>query len=177
MRAAPAKTIEPALALDIVIESALWEEQSAAADIIRGAIDAAAAQVKAPAAKPDGEIAILLTDDAAIRVLNRQWRQQDKATNVLSFPSPAAGLNAAHLGDIVIAYETLAREADAEGRPFAHHLAHLAIHGYLHLIGYDHMTDSEAADMEQFETRVLAALGIPDPYALSEPQAGPDRQI
>lgn len=171
MRAAPAETTEPALTLDVVVESALWDAQSSAEDIIRGAIDAAAAQVKAPAATPAGEIAILLTDDSAIRALNRQWRQQDKATNVLSFPSPAADFDAAHLGDIVIAYETLAREADAEGKPFAHHLAHLAVHGYLHLIGYDHMTDSEAADMERLETSVLATLGIPDPYAHSEPQA------
>jgi probable rRNA maturation factor len=172
MCAARAKTTNPALTLDIVVESALWDQQSALEDIIRGAIDAAAAQVKAQAATRGGEVAILLTDDSAIRVLNRQWRQQDKATNVLSFPSPAAGPAGAHLGDIVIAYETLAREADAEGKPFAHHLAHLAVHGYLHLIGYDHMTDSEAAAMERLETSVLAALGIPDPYALSEPQAG-----
>jgi probable rRNA maturation factor len=174
MCAARAETIEPALALDIVVESELWEQQPAAADIIRGAIDAAQSMTQhamTQQATASAEIAILLTDDAAIRVLNRQWRQQDKATNVLSFPSPTASMPAAHLGDIVIAYETLAREADAEDRPFAHHLAHLAIHGYLHLIGYDHMTDSEAVDMEQLETRVLASLGISDPYALSEPQA------
>jgi probable rRNA maturation factor len=153
------------LTLDVMVESPLWNNAPDAEAIIRDAITAAAKGTGNDAA----EVAILLTDDSAIREINRQWRDQDKPTNVLSFPSGEAGREASHLGDIVIAYETLAREAEAENRPFANHLAHLAIHGYLHLLGYDHMTDADAAHMERLETTLLDQLGIPDPYAHSEP--------
>ena len=118
--------------------------------------------------RTNGELAIVLTDDAAIRTLNRDWRGKDAPTNVLSFPAaapsaPRAG-DARLLGDIVIAYETTAREAVAEGKPFAHHLAHLAVHGFLHLLGYDHETDAEAEAMEALEIAVLRRLGVPNPY-------------
>ena len=102
----------------------------------------------------------MLTDDAAIRALNRDWRGNDTPTNVLSFPAPTrqSATGVRHmLGDIVIAYETIAREAAAEGKPFAHHLAHLAVHGFLHLLGYDHETDRDA------ETDGTA--GAHDPHA------------
>ncbi len=86
---------------------------------------------------------------------------------MLSFPSAAPKLAGVPplLGDIAIAFETLEREARAEGKPFLHHLAHLAVHGYLHLLGYDHQTDSEAEAMEALEREILAAMRIPDPYA------------
>jgi probable rRNA maturation factor len=155
----------PTLTLDVIVESPLWDNNPESEAAIRNAISAAAKST----AQAQAEIAILLTDDSAIRDINRQWRDQDKATNVLSFPAGAAGRHTAHLGDIVIAYETLAREAEAENKPFANHLAHLAIHGYLHLVGYDHMTDADAARMERLETALLDQLGIPDPYAHSEP--------
>lgn len=151
--------------LDVMVQSPLWDGEPGAEAIIRRALAAAAKS----AAREAAEIAIVLTDDSAIRDINRRWRDQDKPTNVLSFPSGTAGRAAAHLGDIVIAYETLAREAQAEGKPFAHHLAHLAVHGYLHLLGYDHMTDADAARMERMETALLRELGIPDPYARTEP--------
>ena len=113
----------------------------------------------------------MLTDDLAIRALNRDWRGKDKPTNVLSFPAqePRADRGAPRmLGDIVIAYETAAREAEVEGKPFMHHLAHLAVHGFLHLVGYDHEA-SEAADaMERLEVAILARLGVPDPYPLRD---------
>lgn len=150
--------------LDVIVESPLWDKSPDAETIIRKAIAAATKNT----ARDNAEVAILLTDDPAIRKINRQWRGQDKPTNVLSFPASEAGQDAAHLGDIVIAYETMAREAQAENKPFSHHLAHLAIHGYLHLLGYDHMTDGEAAEMERLETALLDELGIPDPYARSE---------
>src|SRR5262249_21166672 len=110
--------------------------------------------------------------DRAIGTLNARWRGHDKATNVLSFPTPAPARGTVraqrghtyHLGDIVIAYETLAREARAEGKPFDHHLAHLALHGFLHLLGYDHESHGEAEAMERQERRILARLGVPDPY-------------
>ena len=119
----------------------------------------------------EAELAVMLTDDAGIRTLNRNWRGIDKPTNVLSFPAlqptGTGGPDDAPrmLGDIAIAYETTRREADDEQKPFDHHLSHLAIHGFLHLMGYDHETDHDAEAMEGLEQEILAQLGIPDPYA------------
>ncbi len=113
------------------------------------------------------EVSILFTDDAAVRVLNRQYRDEDAPTNVLSFPapSPILGRFGPVLGDIALARETIAAEATAGGLTFADHLTHLIVHGFLHLLGYDHETDSEAIGMERLETAILARLGIADPYA------------
>jgi probable rRNA maturation factor len=113
----------------------------------------------------------MLTDDAGIRTLNNNWRGIDKPTNVLSFPAlPPTGESGPDdaprmLGDIAIAYQTTRAEADDEQKPFDHHLSHLAVHGFLHLIGYDHEKDGDAEAMESLETGILAQLGIPDPYA------------
>ena len=153
----------PGPKIDIIVRSPMWRAEREAKKILREAI----AEAAAAASTPTGELAIVLTDDSAIRALNRDWRGKDEATNVLSFPAPAtSGDNdvVTLLGDIVIAYETTAREAAAENKPFGHHLAHLAVHGFLHLVGYDHETDQEADAMEQLETMILARLGIPDPY-------------
>lgn len=147
-----------ALAIDIRIESALWQAQPLAEDTIRSAI-AAAASFSGTA----GEVSVLLTDDAEIASLNRDWRKLDKPTNVLSFPAPAQGAGGL-LGDIVLAYETLVRECDRENKQFLHHLAHLSVHGFLHLIGYDHQTDSQADEMEGLESRIMLRLDLPDPY-------------
>lgn len=111
------------------------------------------------------ELSIMLVDDAEQQRLNKEWRGIDKPTNVLSFPQiepfgPVAGL----LGDIVLARETLEREAAELETPFAHHFTHLVVHGFLHILGYDHLEDAEAAEMEGLETRILATLGVPDPY-------------
>src|SRR5690606_30774609 len=104
----------------------------------------------------------MLADDTRIRDLNRTWRGQDKPTNVLSFPAPEGPPDDARfLGDIVLAFETVEHEARAEGKPLEHHLAHLAVHGALHLLGYDHERDSDANAMEQHERHILARLGIP----------------
>ena len=148
--------------IDVQIQSPLWDAEPAAAETVRTAIETAAALV--PAA---GEISVLLTDDASVRNLNRAWRGLDKPTNVLSFPAAKAG--GALLGDIAIAYETLAGEAAADAKPFLHHLAHLAVHGFLHLLGYDHQTDSQADAMEGLERAALARLDIADPYRAHEP--------
>jgi probable rRNA maturation factor len=131
--------------------------------IVRRAVTRAAAAVRSPG---KAELAVVLTDDASIRLLNRDWRGVDAATNVLSFPTKAANgkTTAAHLGDIVLAFETIAREARGEGKPFAHHLAHLAVHGFLHLVGYDHERDKDAQIMEDAERAILRQLAIPDPY-------------
>lgn len=114
------------------------------------------------------ELSVVFTDDAAVRELNAGWRGKDKPTNVLSFPafstSPDAPLPPM-LGDIVLAAETVAREAALEGKPLANHITHLVVHGLLHLLGYDHETDAEAEEMEALERAALARLAIPDPYA------------
>jgi probable rRNA maturation factor len=154
VRAATAPTIE------IIVESTMWKKERGAKTAVRQAIAAAAGAVP----ERTGELAIVLTDDAAIRALNRTWRGKNEATNVLSFPAQSPPGTPALLGDIVIAYETTAREAQAEGKPFRHHLAHLAVHGYLHLAGHDHKADAEAEAMESLEIAVLARLKVPNPY-------------
>ena len=114
-----------------------------------------------------GELAIVLTDDVAIRALNRDWRCKDAATNVLSFPAQeprAAPGTPRLLGDIVIAYETTEREARAEHKSFAHHLAHLAVHGFLHLAGYDHQATTRPPPWKGSRSSILARLDVPDPY-------------
>lgn len=117
---------------------------------------------------------VLLTSDSEVHGLNRDWRDRNKPTNVLSFPMLARDvlLNLASdgppvlLGDVALAYETCAREADERGIPLADHAAHLIVHGLLHLAGYDHeLSDEDAAAMETLETKALARMGIPDPYA------------
>lgn len=116
--------------------------------------------------KGAAELSILLTDDAEQRALNQQWRGKDSSTNVLSFPqiepfAPVIGI----LGDITLARETLEREAAEQGISFPDHFRHLVVHGFLHILGYDHLTDDEAEQMESLETAILAKLGIADPYA------------
>jgi probable rRNA maturation factor len=161
----PDSTRQTVVAVDVLTESPLWQNEPSAEAVVRDAIDAAADATSAP----PGELAIVLTNDAAIRVLNRDWRGVDKPTNVLSFPaSRSSGTEPAMLGDIVIAYETLERECRAENKQFLHHLAHLAVHGFLHLMGYDHQTDSEADDMERIEISILSRLQVPDPYLARE---------
>ncbi|MDJ0930882.1 rRNA maturation RNase YbeY [Breoghania sp.] len=117
---------------------------------------------------PGSELSLVFSDDAAVQILNRDYRNKDKPTNVLSFPGgdeegPVFG---PLLGDIVLARETVMREAKASGRGFDEQLVHLIIHGILHLFGYDHQIDEEAVIMEGLETRILASLGIADPYRI-----------
>ncbi|RUU95673.1 rRNA maturation RNase YbeY, partial [Mesorhizobium sp. M7A.T.Ca.TU.009.01.3.1] len=114
------------------------------------------------------ELSLVFTDDAHVRVLNAGWRGKDKPTNVLSFPAfpfVQGGPLPPMLGDIVLAAETVAREAALEDKPVENHITHLVIHGLLHLLGYDHETDTEAEAMEAVERAALARLAIPDPYA------------
>ena len=115
----------------------------------------------------DSELSLVFTDDANIRTINSKWRYIDKATNVLSFPafSIQPGQRPGPiLGDIVIARETVQREAQEENKSFDDHLSHLIVHGLLHLTGYDHQNDDEAEQMESLERKILASLGISDPY-------------
>jgi probable rRNA maturation factor len=117
------------------------------------------------------EVSVQLADDAEIRALNAQWRGVDKATNVLSFPAaPAEKISTAPLlGDIVLAFETVEREAAEEGKTLKDHFVHLVVHGFLHLLGCDHQDAAEADRMEALETDILARLGIADPYAETVP--------
>jgi probable rRNA maturation factor len=152
-------------AIDIIVQSPLWQTEPDVEMMLHRAIAEAAAALSTS----DGELAIVLTDDSAIQALNRDWRKIDEPTNVLSFPAAHASADGASLlGDIVIAFETSAREAAREQKPFVHHLAHLAVHGFLHLQGYDHGGDEEAAAMERLERAILARLGVPDPYLAHE---------
>jgi probable rRNA maturation factor len=158
---------EPPL-LDILQSSPLWDDVPEVAPILRRAMAETARVLQSP--QTAGELAIMLTDDAEIGALNRRFRGANRPTNVLAFPAPPVSPAAAPapvLGDIVIAFETAAAEARAEAKPFAHHVAHLGIHGLLHLMGYDHQCDQAAAAMEQLERKILSGLGIPDPYRLA----------
>jgi probable rRNA maturation factor len=153
---------------EVLVVADCWQTEPEAEAVIHRAINAAAEIADADVG--EAELAVMLTDDAGIRTLNSNWRGIDKPTNVLSFPAlqPTAGAPAdapRMLGDIAIAYETTRKEADDEEKPFDHHLSHLAVHGFLHLIGYDHEKDDDAEAMESLEQEILAQLGIPDPYA------------
>jgi probable rRNA maturation factor len=161
---------QPAAPLtEVLVVADCWQTEPEAEAVIHRAIATAAEMVDADVG--EAELAIMLTDDAGIHTLNSNWRGIAKPTNVLSFPalqpSASGGPDDAPrmLGDIAIAFETTRKEADDEQKPFDHHLSHLAIHGFLHLIGYDHEKDDEAEAMETLETEILAQLGIPDPYA------------
>ena len=163
---------------EVLVVADCWQREPDAEAAIHRAIEAAAEIADADVG--EAELAVMLTDDAGIRTLNNNWRGIDKPTNVLSFPAlqPTAGAPPdapRMLGDIAIAYETTRREADEEEKPFDHHLCHLAVHGFLHLIGYDHEKDDDAEAMEGLEREILAQLGIPDPYSDRDPGADRER--
>ncbi|HLI10102.1 MAG TPA: rRNA maturation RNase YbeY [Alphaproteobacteria bacterium] len=159
----------------VSVECAAWvealpEAAAVARDAGRAALAGAAGQD--PTLPVVAELSLVLADDALVRRLNGQYRHQDKATNVLSFPAWQRDARASEmptkapvlLGDAIIAFETTRREAAARDLPLAHHLAHLVVHGTLHLLGYDHIEDAEAERMERLEANILRGLGIPDPY-------------
>ena len=138
--------------------------------LLRRAADAAWKTAGAGAA----ELSVLLTGDAEIQILNRDYRAEDKPTNVLSFPAGDEGAAGRPrlLGDVVLALETIVREAEAQSKPLADHLSHLTVHGVLHLLGHDHETEAQATAMEALETEILHGLGIADPYAVTDETVG-----
>ncbi len=149
-------------AIDLEIEDPAWLE---ALGGVQGLVHAAATKALSAIRLIDGDasnLVVLLTSDAEVQGLNAQFRDQDRATNVLSFP--AAPNPEGHLGDLALAYETCAREAAEQGKTLADHVQHLTVHGVLHLMGYDHDDDAEAELMEALERCLLADLGIADPY-------------
>ncbi len=151
----------------LAVEAGDWPDQSILEALAEKCFDSVMTKV-IDGFKP-GCVSILFTDDNHMQALNRQWRGRDKPTNVLSFPAdfpplPEAGAVQQPLGDIVLAYETCMAEAKGRQIPFENHLAHLILHGVMHLFGYDHQNEAEAIIMEDIERRCLAAMAIPDPY-------------
>lgn len=162
---------KPRLDIQLGVEAGSWPEEADLETFASRVLEHAAAHLAEKAGQPFAkqpiEISLVFTNDEEIRTVNREWRGQDKPTNVLSFPAfplEPGGQSGPMLGDIVLAEETLRREALDLGIAFDDHLTHLLVHGFLHLFGYDHMTDEEAAVMEGLETRILAELGLADPY-------------
>lgn len=161
--------------LDIRIDED-WDSSGGALEpLVRRAAEAAIAESAFPQLDKGNrtvELSVRLTSDEEVRALNHQWRGKDKATNVLSFPMAEwEELEASEtvgpellLGDIVLAHGVCAREAAEKGLPLEDHAAHLMVHGTLHLLGYDHMDDESASDMEAREVRALARMGLGDPY-------------
>lgn len=152
-------------AVDVVVEAGAWASPARLRRLASRALDAAVARAR-PKLAGDSEVTLLFSDDAHVRLLNKRYRRKDRATNVLSFPGTPvmAGALGPLVGDIVLAAETVAREADEEGLALDDHLIHLIVHGFLHLIGYDHEENGEAEVMERLETAILGDLGIADPY-------------
>ena len=153
-------------AVAVEVEDEAWTDALPDAD--RVCERAASAAINFISAHPGGwEITVLLASDETVRALNARFRNQDKPTNVLSFPAPAFARP--HLGDVALAYGVCAGEAAAQHKTLADHLAHLTVHGVLHLLGCDHEADAEAESMEAMERLILNELGVRDPYA-----PGPD---
>jgi probable rRNA maturation factor len=174
----------PDLEVGYSLEAGDWESTlSDPQTLVETAAHAAFAAAEMPdalagalAAGRPAEMSLVLADDAKVQILNRGYRGKDRPTNVLSFAllddadDTDDGLAAEPgmpilIGDVVLAYETVLREAGEQGKSFGDHVTHLVIHGVLHLLGYDHETDPDADRMERLETTILARLGIADPYA------------
>jgi probable rRNA maturation factor len=157
------------LLTDVRADDARWE-------VALGDLEALCARALVEAAeetKAGGEVCVLFTSDAEMRSLNTRWRNIDKATDVLSFPADGPGIPSQPklLGDIALGFETAFHDAETMQRPFEAHVSHLLIHGFLHLLGYDHIDPKDATVMEPLEAKILARLGWPDPYAAG-PYAG-----
>ena len=150
--------------IDLRIDADNWLSDGDEARLLSLAQTAMAAAAKHTRG---GRVDLLLTGDDAMQVLNRDWREKDKPTDVLSFPSDDDAFEDGFLGDIALGYGVVHADMDKLERPFDAHYSHLLIHGYLHLLGFDHETENDAAEMEPLETKILAELGYPDPYCLN----------
>lgn len=153
------------LEIGILTECEAWREALPETELLcRRAVDAACAEAGLPVA----EVVVVLADDGFVRRLNRDYRGRDEPTNVLSFAGDTSGPLVPEaplmLGDLVLAFETVCREAEEEGKPLAEHFSHLVVHGMLHLLGHDHEDEGEAEAMERAEVIILSRLGIDDPY-------------
>jgi probable rRNA maturation factor len=145
---------------DIRINDPVWENWPEAVSVtVERVLD-----VVCRFSKP-GQIDLLLTNDEDIQAINAQWRNKDRPTDVLSFPSDDNMPGNDFLGDIAISHGVMSRDAERMGKTLVSHFSHLLVHGYLHLLGYDHIEDNEASEMEGLEIKILAELGISDPYS------------
>lgn len=165
------------LSFDLIESAGNWEALGDIETIVAAAVGAVARAPQLAHVLPQGAlaVAVVLSDDREVAGYNGQYRGMPKPTNVLSFPAapdqPVPDGEMRSLGDIILAVETIGREAAEQGVPFAHHLQHLVVHGLLHLAGFDHIEAADAETMEALETAILATIGVPDPYAGSEPVA------
>lgn len=166
----------PELDIQISVEDEGWPQEPALEALSLKVLGAAATYLAKnedqPFPKMAPEVSLVFTNDAAIKEINAEWRGKDKPTNVLSFPAfplEPGGMPGPMLGDIVVARETVEREAVDLDKTFDDHLTHLLVHGFLHLFGYDHIETEEAEEMEALETSILAELGLSDPYAGQDP--------
>jgi probable rRNA maturation factor len=176
VRRAKARPVRNSCRIDVIVDpsnAAAWNRAVRPLEAsVRKAARAALKEMKL--ARGRSQLAVRLSGDRDVRRLNHDFRGKDKPTNVLSFPAgdELRPLGAPlMLGDIVIAYGTVAREAAAQGKPIRDHLLHLVVHGVLHLLGHDHQRPAEAARMERIETDILAGFGIPDPYVIERRRA------
>ncbi len=169
-------TLMAQLELQMSVEAGHWPPD----DVLEGLVDRTLNQAASFLAAREGqpfplhpvEVSLVFTDDATIEKLNAQWRGQAKPTNVLSFPAypiKPGDRPGPMLGDIILAQETLTREALDLSKPLEDHLTHLIVHGFLHLLGYDHLDDEEASIMEGLESSIMASLGLSDPYGHNDP--------
>jgi len=169
-------TVHPAISLALAVEAGEWGDVEAIEALAGTALAAAVGDLAKLEAQPfpetPPEVSLVLADDEMMAGINSQWRNQPKPTNVLSFPAfplVPGGQPGPMLGDIILARETIEREAGELGKPVDEHITHLIVHGFLHLFGYDHMKNNDAEKMEAIETRILIALGLSDPYGDTEP--------
>lgn len=169
-------SVDPSVSLAIAVEAGEWGDVEAIEALAEAALAAAVRDLADREGQPfpeePPEVSLVLADDAMMAAINSQWRNQPKPTNVLSFPAfPLApgGQPGPMLGDIILARETIEREAADLGKPVDEHITHLIVHGFLHLFGYDHIENSDAEKMEAIETRILTSLDLSDPYGDTEP--------
>ncbi len=154
------RSVVPVFEVEIVEDDGDWSRVTGLDDLIEQAARAAVLAAEGPA---HGLVSVALSSDANVAVLNERFRGKSKPTNVLSFPA-GVGAPEGQIGDIVMAFETLEREAQEQDVPFSHHLQHLVVHGVLHLLGYDHETTADAERMEALEIAILSKFGVANPY-------------
>ncbi len=155
------------VAIAVTVESDIWDARLPGAGALAESAARAALHAAPPAIDP-AELSIVLADDALVQTLNGTYRGKDSPTNVLSFPQDPIVLPGivAPLGDVILAFETIATEAVAQGKTLNDHVAHLVVHGVLHIVGFDHETEAEAEAMEDLERHILLGMGVADPYRL-----------
>jgi len=153
-----------------ILEKRWLEPLPACEGLARTAIETALQQLDM--LQPELEVSLALADDETIRALNRDYRHKDSPTNVLAFPAPPNLMPEGPrlLGDIILAFETVSAEAEAQSKSLSNHLQHLVVHGLLHLLDFDHGTDEDASKMEQLEKQILQQLDVPDPYEQQAPE-------